>query len=132
MLLARQGLAGLKVVDHAGSGAIARQVGEAPWRSFHFRRPRRTRTSSTRSRARARANHADLLLAQGLDLEIGGFPRCRRALNPKIMTGANGYLDCSASAPCSRPSGQPRRGDIHRQATALSLAIRGTAPFVGS
>jgi len=63
-------------------------------------------------------NRADLLLAQGLDLEIGWLPTLQTgARNPKIMTGADGYLDCSSFiSVLEAPSGQVSRaqGDIHR------------------
>lgn len=41
-------------------------------------------------------SRADLLLAAGLELEIGWLPNLQvGSRNPKIMTGAAGYLDCS-------------------------------------
>jgi zinc/manganese transport system substrate-binding protein len=63
-------------------------------------------------------NHADLLLAQGLDLEIGWLPTLQTgARNPKIAVGASGYLDCSSFvAVLEAPTGPVSRaeGDIHR------------------
>jgi len=120
MLLAKQGLAGLKVVATTPDlAAIARQVGggavevmslSLPTQDPHF-------VDAKPSLALA-LNHADLLLAQGLDLEIGWLPTLQAgARNPKIMTGANGYLDCSSFiSVLEAPSGQVSRaeGDIHR------------------
>lgn len=41
-------------------------------------------------------NKADLLLAVGLELEVGWLPVLQTgARNPKIQAGSNGYLDCS-------------------------------------
>lgn len=41
-------------------------------------------------------NKADLLIVNGLDLEIGWLPVLQQnARNPKIKTGGVGYLDCS-------------------------------------
>ncbi len=63
-------------------------------------------------------NRADLILVQGLDLEIGWLGTLLAgARNPKIQNGADGYLDCSTAvsvldvptAPLSRA-----QGDIHR------------------
>lgn len=49
---------------------------------------------------------ADLLVIQGLELEIGWLPVLQTgARNPKIQTGADGYLDASAFiAPLETPS----------------------------
>jgi zinc/manganese transport system substrate-binding protein len=63
-------------------------------------------------------NRADLLLAQGLDLEIGWLPTLQAgARNPKITVGAGGYLDCSSFiSVLEAPTGPVSRaeGDIHR------------------
>lgn len=60
---------------------------------------------------------ADLLVIQGLELEIGWLPVLRSgARNPKIQTGADGYLDASAFiVPLEMPAGPVTRaqGDIH-------------------
>ena len=62
-------------------------------------------------------NKADLLLAIGLDLEIGWLPTLQTgARNPAIRTGADGFLDCSTFiTPMDVPSGKIDRsaGDIH-------------------
>jgi zinc/manganese transport system substrate-binding protein len=43
-----------------------------------------------------RLNRADLLLAVGLQLEVGWLPTLQTgARNPRIQKGADGYLDCS-------------------------------------
>src|SRR5689334_4772008 len=42
-------------------------------------------------------NKADLLIVQGLDLEVGWLPTLQSgARNPKIQTGADGFLDASS------------------------------------
>ncbi|APR79072.1 Zinc ABC transporter, periplasmic-binding protein ZnuA [Minicystis rosea] len=62
-------------------------------------------------------NKADLLVVQGLDLEVGWLPVLQTgARNPKIQTGADGYLDASTFVtPLDAPSGTVSRaqGDIH-------------------
>lgn len=62
-------------------------------------------------------NRADLLVIQGLDLEVGWLPVLQTgARNPKIQTGAAGFLDASTLiAPLEAPAGQVSRaqGDIH-------------------
>ena len=64
-------------------------------------------------------NKADLLVAVGLELEIGWLPTLQTgARNSKILAGASGYLDCSTfvhvleapSAPVDRS-----QGDVHPQ-----------------
>ena len=64
-----------------------------------------------------RLSRADLLIVVGLDLEVGWLPKLQRsARNPKILTGRDGYLDCSTVA---RKLEVPRKridrsmGDIH-------------------
>lgn len=120
MLLASEALAGLKVVATTPDlAAIARQVGggsvdvmslSLPTQDPHF-------VDAKPSLALA-LNHADLLLAQGLDLEIGWLPTLQAgARNPKIVTGGNGYLDCSSFiSVLEAPTGTVSRaeGDIHR------------------
>ena len=63
-------------------------------------------------------NKADLLLAQGLELEIGWLPVLQSgARNPAIQPGADGFLDCSSFVGVLEvPDGQVSRaqGDIHR------------------
>lgn len=60
---------------------------------------------------------ADLLIAVGLDLEIGWLPPLvTQSGNPKIQYGASGYLDASQFAEIlEKPSGQVTRamGDVH-------------------
>ncbi|RMH43144.1 MAG: zinc ABC transporter substrate-binding protein [Deltaproteobacteria bacterium] len=62
-------------------------------------------------------NRADLLLAVGLDLEIGWLPTLQTgARNPRIQVGADGFLDCSQFVtPLDVPVGPVDRskGDIH-------------------
>lgn len=62
-------------------------------------------------------NKADLLVIQGLGLEVGWLPVLQTgARNPKIQVGADGYLDASTLiAPMEAPAGQVSRaqGDIH-------------------
>jgi zinc/manganese transport system substrate-binding protein len=64
-------------------------------------------------------NKADLLVAVGLDLEVGWLPALQTAArNSKINTGGKGFLDCSAFVDViSAPSGEKDRssGDIHPQ-----------------
>jgi zinc/manganese transport system substrate-binding protein len=120
LLSGRQAWARLKVIATTPDlAAIARQVGgdrievtslSLPTQDPHF-------VDAKPSLALA-LNRADLLLVQGLDLEIGWLPTLQTgARNPKILTGANGYLDCSSFiAVLEAPSGQVSRaqGDIHR------------------
>ena len=62
-------------------------------------------------------NQADLLLANGLELEIGWLPPLQvAARNPKIQTGAPGYFDASGYVHrLEVPTGKVDRaqGDIH-------------------
>jgi zinc/manganese transport system substrate-binding protein len=62
-------------------------------------------------------NKADLLVAVGLDLEIGWLPALQTAArNSKISTGGKGFLDCSSFVNViSAPSTETDRsaGDIH-------------------
>ena len=62
-------------------------------------------------------NKADLLVVQGLDLEVGWLPVLQAgARNPKILTGEGGYLDASGFVSVlEAPAGQVSRaqGDIH-------------------
>lgn len=62
-------------------------------------------------------NKADLLVIQGLDLEVGWLPVLQTgARNPKIQTGAPGYLDASTFVQVlEAPAGQVSRaqGDVH-------------------
>jgi zinc/manganese transport system substrate-binding protein len=62
-------------------------------------------------------NKADLLVVQGLDLEVGWLPVLQAgARNPKILTGEGGYLDASSFVNVlEAPAGQVSRaqGDIH-------------------
>jgi zinc/manganese transport system substrate-binding protein len=61
-------------------------------------------------------NRADLLLAVGLQLEVGWLPTLLTgARNGAIMTGGRGYLDCSQFVPLQDVHGAVDRsmGDIH-------------------
>lgn len=64
-------------------------------------------------------NKADLLVVVGRELEIGWLPPLiLQSRNPKIQTGAGGYLDSSLSAKILEiPTGQVTRamGDVHPQ-----------------
>src|SRR2546421_12650086 len=61
--------------------------------------------------------NADLLIAVGLDLEIGWLPPLvTQSGNPKIQVGSSGYLDASQFAEVlEQPQGQITRamGDVH-------------------
>jgi ABC-type Zn uptake system ZnuABC Zn-binding protein ZnuA len=61
--------------------------------------------------------HADLLIAVGLQLEIGWLPPLiTQSGNPRIQVGAPGYLDASQFAEIlDRPTGEITRamGDVH-------------------
>jgi len=61
--------------------------------------------------------NADLLIAVGLELEIGWLPPLiTQCGNPRIQVGASGYLDASQFAEIlDRPTGQITRamGDVH-------------------
>src|SRR3990170_898511 len=64
----------------------------------------------------ARLRKADLLLVNGLDLEIGWIPPLTEgSRNPKIRRGAPGYVDCSAGIPVVEvPASLSRaEGDVH-------------------
>lgn len=84
-------------------------------------------------------NKADLLVAIGLDLEIGWLPKLQTsARNGKILSSGSGYLDCSTAVHVlDVPVGKVDRsmGDIHptgnphylydpRQAVKCAQAIR--------
>jgi len=62
-------------------------------------------------------NRADLLLAVGLQLEQGWLPVLQTgARNPKVLTGASGFLDCSQFVQLlDLPKGEVNRsqGDVH-------------------
>ena len=62
-------------------------------------------------------NRADLLIAVGLDLEIGWLPTLQiGARNRKIQRGASGYIECASYVPIlDIPQGKVDRsmGDIH-------------------
>jgi len=61
-------------------------------------------------------NRADLLLVVGLQLESGWLPSLQKgARNAAILTGADGYLDCSTFARLlDKPSNVDRsKGDVH-------------------
>jgi len=64
-------------------------------------------------------NRADLVIAVGLDLEIGWLPALvQGARNPKIMQGRQGYLEASAGITAiDVPTGEIDRsaGDVHPQ-----------------
>lgn len=59
---------------------------------------------------------ADLLLVNGLDLEVGWLPSLTRgARNPRLLRGAEGYIDCSSGIqPIEIPTSLSRaEGDVH-------------------
>lgn len=62
-------------------------------------------------------NKADLLLAVGLDLEVGWLPTLQvGARNPRVQRGGSGYLECARHVDLLEvPSGHVDRsmGDIH-------------------
>src|ERR671923_1886286 len=62
-------------------------------------------------------SRADLLLAVGLDLEVGWLPTLQLgSRNGAIQSGARGYLDCSQFVEVlERPTGRVDRshGDVH-------------------
>lgn len=63
-------------------------------------------------------NQADLLLLNGMELEVGWLPPLlTQARNPKIQVGAAGYVDASrAIQPLEVPASVDRaQGDIHAQ-----------------
>lgn len=64
-----------------------------------------------------KANRADLLIAVGLDLEVGYIPPILAgSRNPKIVKGSDGYLEAgSLITPLELPSGGISRadGDVH-------------------
>src|SRR5690348_4599014 len=99
VLGAREALAAVVVVATTPDlAAIARQIGGSavevsslalPTQDPHF--------VDARPNLAVLLNKADLLVVQGLDLEVGWLPVLQTtARNPKILTGAPGYLDASA------------------------------------
>jgi zinc/manganese transport system substrate-binding protein len=62
-------------------------------------------------------NRADLLLAVGMELEIGWLPKLQTgARNPRVQTGGRGYLECAALVKAlDVPAGRVDRsmGDLH-------------------
>src|SRR5262245_18864980 len=99
--------------------AIARQVGGAsvevhalalPTQDPHF--------VDARPNLALLLNKADLLIAQGLELEAGWLPVLQSgARNPKILTGGDGFLDASTLVTVLEvpdPSVTRAQGDIHR------------------
>lgn len=62
-------------------------------------------------------NRADVLIAVGLELEIGWLPTLQTsARNPKILSSGSGFLDCSTVVKIQdRPAGAIDRsmGDVH-------------------
>src|SRR5262245_3337662 len=99
-------------------GAIAQEVGEdrvevttiaSGLQDPHFVDPKPSFMVKLRS--------AQLLLVNGLDLEIGWIPPLTQgARNQKILPGAEGYVDCSARVSVMEvPTGQVSRaeGDVH-------------------
>ena len=99
--------------------AIARQVGgpaaqvtalALPTQDPHF--------VDARPNLALALNRADLLVVQGLELEVGWLPALQTgAKNPRIQVGAAGYLDASTLVTVlEAPAGEVSRaqGDIHR------------------
>ncbi|MFT3771398.1 MAG: metal ABC transporter substrate-binding protein [Minicystis sp.] len=116
--VARAEAAVLVVTTTPDLAAIARQVGgprveveslALPTQDPHF--------VDARPNLALRLNKADLLVLQGLSLEVGWLPvLLTGARNPKIQPGAAGYLDASTViSPLEVPSGEVTRaqGDIH-------------------
>lgn len=107
------------VATTADVAAIARQVGggsvSVTTLAVHTQDPHFVDAKPNLALA---LNRADLLIVQGLDLEIGWLPTLQLgAKNPKIMTGADGFLDASTVVDVlEQPSGPISRaqGDIHR------------------
>ena len=64
-----------------------------------------------------KVSHADLLISNGLALEIGWLPSLvQGARNPKVNNGALGYLDLGSTIePIEKPKGGASRagGDVH-------------------
>lgn len=109
----------LKVVATLPSlGALARDVGgadvevdvlAAPTQDPHYVDPRPSLI--------VKLNQADLLVHNGLELEVGWLPRLQvQARNPKIAAGASGVFDASTVVALQDvPTGKIERamGDIH-------------------
>ncbi len=118
-LLGGEAHAGLKVVaTTADLAAIAREVGgpsvEVTSLSLSTQDPHFVDAKPNLALA---LNKADLLIIQGLELEVGWLPVLQSgARNPRILDGADGFLDCSSAiTPLEAPAGQVSRaqGDIH-------------------
>src|SRR5215510_9484467 len=99
-------------------GAIAQEIGGdrvsvttvgSGLQDAHFVEPKPSYIVKLRS--------ADLLLVNGLDLEVGWVPPLTQgARNAKILPGGPGYIDCSAQIGVLEvPSGAVSRaeGDVH-------------------
>ncbi|HKA86733.1 MAG TPA: metal ABC transporter substrate-binding protein [Haliangiales bacterium] len=88
-------------------------------------------------------NAADLLIAVGLELEIGWLPVLQTsARNPKIMVGGPGFLDCSRFVKLMDIPDRPvdrSQGDIHpggnphylHDPRAVALVAQGIAAKLG-
>jgi zinc/manganese transport system substrate-binding protein len=118
--LAPRALAAVSVVATTPDlAAIAREVGgpgvevvalSLPTQDPHF--------VDARPNLALALNRADLLVVQGLELEVGWLPALQAgAKNPKIQAGAAGFLDASTLVAVQEaPAGEVSRaqGDIHR------------------
>lgn len=137
--LSRQARAAVKVVTTtAGLAALTKEVGKglvdvqamALWtQDPHFVDAKPSLALSL--------NRADLVVLVGLDLEVGWLPRLLvGARNPRVQTGARGYLDCSRfvrirDVPASvdrshgdiHPGGNPHYLSDPRQAQACARGI---------
>ena len=118
-MLGREAHAAIKVVATTPDlAAIAREVGgsavEVTSLSVSTQDPHFV---DARPNLALALNQADLLLIQGLDLEIGWLPTLQSgARNPKIQTGGDGFLDCSSVITVLEASGgnvTRAQGDIH-------------------
>lgn len=106
------------VTTTAGLGALAREVGGDRVEVTHLCQGYQDPHYLTAKPSLARAlNRADLLVYNGLELEIGWLPPLvDSARNPRIRAGSAGDLDASAAIDVlDRPTGPVDRssGDIH-------------------
>ncbi len=98
------------IARHVGGPAVQVTALALPTQDPHF--------VDARPNLALALNRADLLIVQGLELEVGWLPALQSgAKNPKIQAGGSGYLDASQLVTAQdAPAGEVSRaqGDIHR------------------
>jgi zinc/manganese transport system substrate-binding protein len=97
------------IAEEVGGDRVAVDALCAPTQDAHFLDPKPSYMAKLRD--------ADLLLVNGLDLEVGWLgPIIEGARNPKLFPGSKGHVDCSRAVSLLEvPSGTLTRaeGDVH-------------------